>query len=64
VGYREIYEYIEARREVSVEKLCKQFDISLKSLLELLKPLIIAHKVNLDKNFVKVVHDSNEEIPE
>lgn len=65
MGYREIYEYIEDHGETSVSILCKKFDMSAKRLLELLRPLIISHKLTLNKDSIKYTPDNpEEEIPE
>lgn len=65
MGYREIYEYIEDRDFVSVKQLCTRFDVSAKQLLELLKPLILAHKLTINKDYIKYTPDNpSEEITE
>jgi len=62
---REVYQYIEDYKLVSIKRLCEIFNYSLKEMLELLKPLVISHKVSIEKDLIKYTPDSfDEEIPE
>ena len=64
MGYREIYEYIEDHGATNISTLCSKFDLSLKKLLEILRPLIITRKLILDKDWIKYNGGTLEEIPE
>lgn len=65
MGYRDIYEYVEARGAVPIKKIEEVFDISPNKILDLIRPLIISKKLTLQKDFLKyTAEDSQEEIPE
>lgn len=64
MGYREIYEYIEDHRATNMSTLCNKFDLTYKKLLDILRPLIISHKLILEKDWIKYNGDTTEEIPE